>query len=192
MDSDQLNHRRQQLVCNQSTANAAQRLSDCRAQRWFLRTPSPTKLDPDYMLLRWLSTDPLGTTSAIVSFDVFMNDVYALGGNPQISCVCLLSGTADPLTGTPIHILYGPADIFQSNPQTPNPYVHVSEDISSYMTPGQSYQLRVLVKNSNPFDVGVDNFSLDVSTPEPSTFVPLALLTAFLVYRRRTRVRLRT
>lgn len=137
-------------------------------------------------------TDPLGTTSAIVSFDVFMNDVYALGGNPQISCVCLLSGTADPLTGTPIHILYGPADIFQSNPQTPNPYVHVSEDISSYMTPGQSYQLRVLVKNSNPFDVGVDNFSLDVSTPEPSTFVPLALLTAFLVYRRRTRVRLRT
>ena len=39
-------------------------------------------------------TDPLGATSAIVSFDVFMNDVYALGGNPQISCVCLLSGTA--------------------------------------------------------------------------------------------------
>ena len=56
------------------------------------------------------------------------------------------------------------------------------------MVPGQSYQLRVLVKNSNPFDVGVDNFSLNVSTPEPSTLVPMALLAAFLAYRRRARV----
>ena len=134
-------------------------------------------------------TDPLGTTSAIVSFDVFMNDVYGLGGNPQISCVCLLSGTADPLTGTPIHILYGPADLFQSDPATPNPYVHVSEDISSYLVPGESYQLRVLVKNSNPFDVGVDNFSLNVSTPEPSMLVPMALLMGFVAYRRRAAVR---
>jgi hypothetical protein len=134
-------------------------------------------------------TDPLGTTSAIISFDVFMNDVYGLGGNPQISCVCLIPGGADPLTATPIQILYGPFDLFQSNPATTNPYVHVSEDISSFMAPGQTYQLRVLVKNSNPYDVGVDNFSLNVTTsPEPSTFVPLVLLTAFLAYRSRTYV----
>jgi serine/threonine protein kinase len=63
--------------------------------------------------------------------------------------------------------------------------------ISSFMVPGQTYQLRVLAKNSNPYDVGVDNFSLDVSTPEPRTLGPLALLTAFLFYRRRTHVHLK-
>ena len=135
-------------------------------------------------------TDPVGTTSAIVSFDVFMNDVYGLGGNPQISCVCLIPGGADPLTATPIQILYGPFDLFQSSPTITNPYVHVSKDINSFMVPGQTYQLRVLVKNSNPYDVGVDNFSLNVtSAPEPSTFVPLALLTALLACWRRMSTR---
>jgi hypothetical protein len=166
-------------------------------------TPGPTngsyyavtdEIGPGLHAMTQLFTDPLGTTSAIVSFDVFINDVDGLGGNPQIACVCLLSGTADPLTGTPIHILYGPADTFQSDPATSNPYVHVSTDISSYMVPGQSYQLRVLAKNSNPLDVGVDNFSLTVSTPtpEPGTFLPLALLTAFFAYRRRTHVHPKT
>ena len=131
-------------------------------------------------------TDPVGTTSAIISFDVFMNDVYALGGNPQIACVCLIPAGADPLTATPIQILYGPFDLFQSNPATTNPYVHVSDDISNIIVPGQTYQLRVLVKNTNPYDVGVDNFALNVtSTPEPDTLVPLALLTVFFAYRRR-------
>ena len=134
-------------------------------------------------------TDPLDTISAILSFDVFMNDVYGLGGNPQIACVCLIPGGADPLTATPIQIVYGPFDLFQSSPTTTNPYVHVSEDISSFMVPGQTYQLRVLVKNSNPYDVGVDNFSLNVTTaPEPSTLIPLALLTSFVAYRRRAHV----
>ena len=49
------------------------------------------EIRPGLHALTQALTDPLGTTSAIISFDVFQNDVYGLGGNPQISCVCLLS-----------------------------------------------------------------------------------------------------
>jgi len=140
--------------------------------------------------------DPLGTTSAILSFDIFVNDVGAWGdilaggGSGEVD---LLAAGVDALTGTAIQVFYGPSDIVLLN-GVPNSYVHFSGDISSYMTPGQTYQLRVLeTDTSGLFNVGVDNFALNVTTsptPEPGTAGPMALLAGILGYGWRRKLRL--
>jgi hypothetical protein len=136
--------------------------------------------------------NPLGTVSATLSLDIFVNDVYRLGGS--FGQVDLLAGGANALTGTPIHVFYN-ADTFQVNPGTSNGYVHLSMDISSYMTAGQSYQLRILETDTAPFDVGVDNLSIvntigQQGTPEPATFLPGALMAGLFVLRSRRKARL--
>lgn len=148
---------------------------------------------PESFALTQTFTDPVGTTSAILSFDIFVNDVFGSGGTPQFGEVDLLAGGANRLTGTPIHVFYN-ADTFQADPGAPNPYVHVSLDISSYMTPGQSYQIRALQSDSGgPLDVGVDNFSLVTNgggaVPEPNMFFPLVLVAGIFVYKSRRKVR---
>jgi hypothetical protein len=136
--------------------------------------------------------NPLGTTSAILSLDIFVNDVYGYGGG--FGEVDLLAAGANALTGTAIHVFYN-ADTFQTNPGTSNPYVHLSMDISAYMTAGTSYQIRILDTDTNPQNVGVDNVSIisttgTQGTPEPATFLPGALMAGLFVLRSRRKARL--
>ena len=135
-------------------------------------------------------TVPSGTIAAVLSFDVFVNDVFALGGLPQFGQVDLLAANADPLLGVALHVFYGPADTFQSNPGTPNPYVHFNADVIGFLTAGQTYKIRVLESDSNPLNVGVDNFSLVAAVPEPGMFLPAALVMGIFVYGGRRKVRL--
>ena len=124
-------------------------------------------------------TDPLGATSAILSFDAFVDDDF--GGSGFGGEVDLLAGNANPLTGTPIAVFYQ-AD----TSGTSNPYAGYSGDISSLMTPGDTYILRAYESDSSgPINFGVDNFSLSVSTstpaatPEPNLLLLAALAGAF-------------
>jgi len=121
--------------------------------------------------------DPVGTISAILSFDVFTNDVFGLGGS--LGEVDLLAGGSNVLTATPITVFYS-ADTFDVG-GAPNPYVHISLDISSLMTPGQTYIIRAIDTDTAPFNVGVDDFSLIASSvPEPGTLLPVAAAACLL------------
>jgi hypothetical protein len=131
---------------------------------------------------------PVGTTSAVLSFDFFTNDVFGTGGSPQFGEVDLLAAGADPITGTPLTVFIS-ADSFDSDPGAPNAYVHFSADIIGALTPGLSYQIRAFDSDSTgPFDTGVDDFSLLAtggSVPEPGTFLPVALVAGILLYTKR-------
>ena len=128
-------------------------------------------------------TVPAGSLSSILSFNVFVNDEYDLGGS--FGEVDLLAGNANRLTGTPLAIFYR-ADTFVVNGR-PNPYVAFSMDINSLLVAGSTYQLRAIDSDTNPLNVGVDNFSLLTSTavPEPVTFAPFLLGAAFFAFRKR-------
>jgi hypothetical protein len=127
--------------------------------------------------------DPIGTTSAILSFDVFVNDVFGLGGS--LGEVDLLAGGSNAITGIPISIFYS-ADTFDVG-GAPNPYVHISLNISSFMTPGQTYTIRAIDTDTGPFNLGVDDFSLIATsaTPEPGTMIPVAAAALLLAHRLR-------
>lgn len=129
-------------------------------------------------------TDPLGTTSAVLSFDAFVDDDFGdsgFGGE-----VDLLAGNADPLTGTPLASFFS-QDTAVSN-GLPNPYVAYSGDISGLLTPGSTYLIRAYESDSSgPINFGVDDFSLvatsSATAPEPATIIPTALLACVFAYR---------
>lgn len=133
-------------------------------------------------------TDPLGTTSAVLSFEAFVNDDFGnsgFGGE-----VDLLAGDADPLTGTALAVFFN-ADSAVSN-GVPNPYVGFNADIASLLTPGNTYLIRAYESDSTgPINFGVDAFSLvttaDSATPEPATVIPTALLAGFFACQARRR-----
>jgi hypothetical protein len=125
-----------------------------------------------------------------LSFDIFVNDVFSTGG--QFGQADLLAGGADPITGVPIAVFYN-ADTFQTDPGTPNPYVHVSLDITADLVPGLTYKIRFLDSTSTgPLNVGVDNASIittNFATPEPNLVaIPMAFLMGIIVYRIRRKV----
>jgi hypothetical protein len=129
-------------------------------------------------------TDPLGTTSAVLSFDAFLDDDFGASGFGGE--VDLLAGNADPLTGTPIASFFS-QDTAVSN-GVPNPYVAFSEDISGLLTPGGTYLIRAYESDSSgPINFGVDDFSLSATSsaaaPEPATIIPTALLAGVFAYR---------
>jgi hypothetical protein len=140
--------------------------------------------------LTQLFTYPLGSVAARLSFDIFVNDQFGNGGSPQFVEVDLLANGADPITGTALAVFYGPTDILVSG-GNPNPYVYVYSDITSALTPGGTYLIRVLEADSTgPLQAGVDNFSLMAYTqiPEPSTFQLVGLtgvVFAVVFFRRR-------
>jgi hypothetical protein len=143
---------------------------------------------PGIMALSQSFMIPLGSVSALLSFDVFVNDF--VGNSGGIGRVDLLAGNADPITGTPIATFYGPADTPVVS-GIPNAWVPISLNIFSLITPGQTYQIRVLDDESNggPINVGADAFSLDalIATPEPSMFLPVGLAAGFFFFRSRRR-----
>jgi hypothetical protein len=137
---------------------------------------------PETFALFQTFTNPLTTITATLSFDIFVNDVFGTGN--QFGEADLLTGGANPITGVPIAIFYN-ADTFQSDPGTPNPYVHISLDITADLIPGQTYKIRFLDSSSTgPLNVGVDNVSLVTNTPEPNLVaIPMAFLAGIIVYR---------
>jgi hypothetical protein len=129
-------------------------------------------------------TDPLGTTSAVLSFDAFVDDDFGASGFGGE--VDLLAGNADPLTGTAIASFFS-QDTAVSN-GVPNPYVAFSQDISSLLTPGSTYLIRAYESDSTgPINFGVDDFSLlttsSATAPEPATVIPTAMLACVFAYR---------
>ena len=149
---------------------------------------------PESTALTQTVTIPVGTTDVMFSADIFVNDVYGslygssgLGGE-----IAIWANGANPLTATPLFVLYGPTDTFQSDPGTPNAYVPVSMDITADVIAGTAYEFGVLESDSTgPIDVGVDNFSLAAtSVPEPAMLLPAGLLAlGMLIFRARRRDR---
>jgi hypothetical protein len=140
-------------------------------------------------------TVPLGTTSAILSFDIFVNDVF--GGSGPGGSVVLLAAGADPLSAAPLATLYGPSDTGLNN-GNPNPWVVFTSAnlIGAGLVAGTTYEIAVLESdNASPINVGVDNFSLDatgsLATPEPAMFFPVALTAGFLLFRSRRKAQAR-
>lgn len=142
---------------------------------------------------------PLGSNQVTLSFDMFVNDQsgsgpldrgldFTFSGN-QHARVDLLSNSSTAFdTGAGVlHNFYLNRD---AGPN-PNPYTAYTFDISSYVTPGQTYQLRFAeVDNMGYFQQGVDNVSIQAisAVPEPESYaMMLAGLGAlgFVVRRRR-------
>jgi hypothetical protein len=147
--------------------------------------------EPGSRALTQSFTVPLNATDVAVSGDIFVNDWFGdsgLGGEVDI-----LAAGANPLTATPIVVAYGPVDTSVSN-GAPNGWVPFSFDITSSLTPGASYQLRILESDaSGPINVGADNLSVLATTastgvPEPSSAIALSLLCGFLIHRMRKAV----
>ena len=119
-------------------------------------------------------TVPLQFTQITLSFDMFVND-WSTPPTPQIGgSADLLLSTANPFTGVILDTFY--SSDASAVDGVPNPWVPTTVDLTSLLTPGQSYMLRFFESDSvGPLNVGVDNVSLDASgtVPEPGT---LALL----------------
>jgi hypothetical protein len=152
-------------------------------------------IGPGIMALSQTFLDPIGTTSAILSFNVFVNDFF--GNSGGVGRVDLLAGGSDPITGAVLATFFGPADTNVVG-GLPNTWVAFSLDIAANMTPGQSYQIRIMDNESNggPIYVGADDFSLDATgntaaTPEPAMFLPVGLVAGFLFYRSRQKAHVR-
>ena len=75
-------------------------------------------------------TTPTSFTSAILSFDMFVNDIEgsAFGSSGAGGEVSLLTST-----GALIAVLNGPVDTFESPMGSPNPYLFYSDDITALL-----------------------------------------------------------
>jgi hypothetical protein len=132
---------------------------------------------PETHALTQSFTVPVGTvTSAILSFEVFVNDVFGASGTG--GQVDLLAGAADPISGAAIATFYT-ADTAMVD-GAPNAYVLTSQNVAAFLVGGNSYQLRFMESSATgPINMGVDAVSFDITTaassvPEPS-FLPLFL-----------------
>jgi hypothetical protein len=122
---------------------------------------------------------------------VFVNDQFGssgLGGEVDI-----WAAGANTLTTAPLFVVLGPSDTAVTGGE-PNPYVLGQRDITADLTPGTTYEIGVLERDSTgPINVGVDNFALIASTtttPEPGMLIPIGLMAAgMLTYRARRKAR---
>jgi hypothetical protein len=138
-------------------------------------------------------TIPVGTTDDVLSFEMFVNDYFAPPSGGTGGEVAIWANGANPLTATPLYVVYGPIDNGLTGGE-PNPYIAESVDVTAHLTAGTTYVIGVLESDTTgPISVGVDNFSLvatNSSVPEPAMLFPTALLAAGLfIYRARRKVR---
>ena len=144
--------------------------------------------EPGARALTQSFTVPLNATDVVLSGDIFVNDWDGNSGSGGE--VDILAAGANPLAATPIVVAYGPADTAVSG-GVPNGWVPFSVDITSSLTQGSSYELRVLESDaSGPINMGADNLSViattaSTGTPEPDSAIPLSVLGAFLIHRMR-------
>jgi hypothetical protein len=137
------------------------------------------------MILSQTFVDPLGTTSAILSFKAFVNDF--LGSSGSAGSVQLVAGGVG---GTLVATFFGPADTLAAG-GVPNGWTAFSADIAADMTPGSTYTIRIVdneTSGGGPINVGADAFSLIATgsaIPEPAMFLPVGLMAGFFLYRNR-------
>lgn len=159
---------------------------------WYAVSDSLNLIVPESTYLVQQVTIPVGTIDDVFSANIFVNDQF--GGSGTGGEIAIWANGANPLTATPLYIIYGPADTPVSG-GTPNPYVLVNQDITAHVTAGTTYQIGVLESDSTgPINVGVDDVSLIATaatgTPEPGMLLPMAVLAAgILSYRARRRLR---
>jgi hypothetical protein len=130
---------------------------------------------------------PVGTTTALLSFSMFVNDIFGgdFGSSGPGGSVNLLSST-----NTLIHT-FTSADTFDSPVGNPNPWVTMNNlNVMPFLTPGSTYKLDFQETDvTSLINVGVDNVSLvttaTTGTPEPGTLIPTALMAAFIAWRMR-------
>lgn len=140
------------------------------------------KFAPDAMVLLQPFTVPMPAASAILSFDMFVNDWDLYGGyihpngldpyaNPnQHARVDILSAGADPFdTGAGVLANYY-LGVYGTG--APYPYVHYTFDVTSLIGGGGDFQLRFgQVQTEYFLNTGVDNVRIDYTPiPEPGTF----------------------
>ena len=144
------------------------------------------EFEPGSRALTQSFTDPLGATQVVLSGDIFVNDWF--GGSGSGAKVDIIAAGALALTGPSIVVGYGPADTSVSG-GVPNGWVPFSVDVTAFLTPGTSYQLRIFESDSTgPINAGADDLSVLAKTttivgPEPSSVVLLSLICVFFVYR---------
>ncbi len=139
---------------------------------------------------------PAGSTSVVVSFDMFVNDWSDLGpivnaagldytASPnQYARVDIMSAAAPALdTGAGVlDNLYTGVDLGLD----PNGYTHYSFDITNVVGAGGTFTLRFAeVDNQFFLNQGVDNVSIQ-AVPEPTAIVlAVPAVLALLIYRQR-------
>jgi PEP-CTERM motif-containing protein len=131
-------------------------------------------------------TVPLGSISENLSFQMFVND-YDGGpffgpldhtGLPvEFGTVDILAAGASPFSTAPADIVknvYLGADLpLGSNP---HPYSSYAVDLTPFLTPGATYQVRFAESdNSGFFNMGFDNVSITSTVPEPAGLVLFGL-----------------
>ena len=143
-------------------------------------------------------TIPVGATSVVLTFDMFVNDHS--GSGPIVDPIGLdHTGPAnqharvDILTSTATAFSTVVADIVSNlyignDPgQPPNPYTSYSFDITGATTPGSTYQVRFAeTDNQGFFNMGVDNVSIQATrVPIPATVALLGLGLAAVGFSKR-------
>jgi len=139
-------------------------------------------------------TVPLGATTEILSYDLFVNDWGPfMGGSAGSEVVALIAGASSPLVGPALAVfpIVGPTVVSGG---APNGYHHYIFDITGDVVAGLTYQIDFVESDSSaPINMGVDNVSILARTstppvPEPSSFALLigavALVGISLRYRR--------
>jgi len=135
---------------------------------------------PQTAYLTQTFTTPSTFNTDLLSFSIFVNDVYggAYGSAGPGGQVNLLTSA-----GTLIAVLYGPADTFENPIGQPNPYVNETINITSYLARSTTYQLQIQdTETSGTINVGVDDISLQSATPEPATLLSTALLGGLILW----------
>ena len=148
---------------------------------WYAVSDQSGLVTPETTVLYQNITIPVGTTSAVLSLGMFVNDVF--GGGGFGGEVAIWATSANPLTDAPLAVVFGPTDTPVSG-GAPNPYVALSANIFGDVTAGQSYKIGILESDSTgPINVGVDNVSLvTTAVPEPSGLLLLGSLAASVVF----------
>ncbi len=146
-------------------------------------------------------TVPVGVSSLMLSFDMFMNDQSAVGPldaggldhnlplnqHARVDILTALAGTFSVSVADIVDALVAP-----SVDPGPNPHAYKSYlfDLLPFVTGGTTYKLRFAeVDNQLFFNQGVDNVSLLAdarqSVPEPTTLALLSISFAGFAYSRR-------
>ena len=123
-----------------------------------------------YLLQNFLA--PVDLNTYMLSFQVFVNSASPYSDTQKASVDLLAAGASDMTTNVLLNIFT--ADASFGNPAG---YAFISKDISSAITPGNTYRLRFSeVNNAGYLRMGVDNVSLDgtfVQAPPPVNPDPL-------------------